>query len=350
MSEIATLEFRNNFRLSVPLRSKEAGCLFEGWYATEIRRIISGNSGIWIDPLRMLAAEVAAVELIVGIYPAAQNHQFGCREHPAVVVFGVLRMRGIRQQVDHRALRATQVFGRKIRAVVITSVPPEKRREFGNDGTGQLLPGKLFVRRVVELRDFPGQAEPPCRIAFAVAHDAFRVEHRLNVGGVVNDLSRTAVSAVLDKVTRLRLGCARGLLGVVPVVRAPAEALTVRRGSAISDPGRLAETGRTRGRGGADHGDHGYNSKSSEAGILRSSQVGTRATLIRMASRTDRSQCRGEKFLASLRPRPTNGGLPADPSDSIVLESTPALPGSLRPPEQLAADVASNVLTNPPAR
>ena len=84
----------------------------------------------------MLAAEVTAVELIVAIHPTAQNHQFPFREHLGMVVFGVLRMRGIGQQGTQRAPGTPQAAGRQIRPIVIAPVSLEKRGEFGNDGTG----------------------------------------------------------------------------------------------------------------------------------------------------------------------------------------------------------------------
>ena len=74
----------------------------------------------------MVPAVIGAVKLIVGIHPAAEHHQFHFREHLAMVVLGILRMRGIGQDVDHRALGATQASGREKGAVVVAAVALEK--------------------------------------------------------------------------------------------------------------------------------------------------------------------------------------------------------------------------------
>jgi len=98
----------------MPGRGQKAGRFRECRLASEICGAVSRNGGIRFDPLGMVAAEVAAVELVVTVHPTAQNHQFPFREHPGMVVLGVLRMPGIGQQDTQRAFGTPHERGRKL--------------------------------------------------------------------------------------------------------------------------------------------------------------------------------------------------------------------------------------------
>ena len=60
--------------LPVPFWGNEAGSFFESGSASEINWIVRGYSGIRVEPLRVVATVIGAVELIVRIHPAAENH------------------------------------------------------------------------------------------------------------------------------------------------------------------------------------------------------------------------------------------------------------------------------------
>ena len=69
---------------------EETGGLLERRFASEISRIVGRIFRVGFDPLLGVPAKVAPVELVIGVYPAAENHQFHLREHLGVVVLGIL--------------------------------------------------------------------------------------------------------------------------------------------------------------------------------------------------------------------------------------------------------------------
>ena len=153
----------------MPGRSQETGRFLEGRLSSEIGRIVGGDFWIRVDPLGMVATKVAAVELVVAVHPTAQDRHFPFCENPGMVVLGVLRVRRFGQQGYEGALGRAQASGRQIRAVVVAPVSLEKRCEFGNDGTGQLLSRDLLIRGAVVLGDFAGQPQSTGRIRRPVA-------------------------------------------------------------------------------------------------------------------------------------------------------------------------------------
>ena len=141
----------------VPRWSEETGRFRKRRFAAEIGGIIVGNGGVRIHPLGMLATEVTAIELVVAVHPAAQKHQFPFRKQEGVIVFGILRMRALRQQGDQGAGGRAQASGRQIAAIIVALIAFEERGKLGNNRSGQFLAGEFFVRRVVKQGDFTGE-------------------------------------------------------------------------------------------------------------------------------------------------------------------------------------------------
>ena len=67
----------------MPGRGEEAGRFFETRFAAEIGRVICRDCRISLHPLRVLAAEVASVKLVIAVHPTADilaklSKIFGC--------------------------------------------------------------------------------------------------------------------------------------------------------------------------------------------------------------------------------------------------------------------------------
>ena len=201
----------------MPFRGNVADGFFEGRLAAEVGRIVRGLCGIRVHPITVMPAKVAAVELVVGIDPATQDHQFHLGQHLGVVVFGVLRVRWIGQQVDQGTLIGAEILGRQVGAVVVALIAFQERCEFRDNGAGQLFLRKLLVGSVVLDRHFARKVQLAFGIGFAVARDALGVEDRLDIGGVVDHLSGLAVAAVFDQIARLRLRHAGGRVRAIGV-------------------------------------------------------------------------------------------------------------------------------------
>ena len=185
-----------SFILPVPLGREETDGLLEGGSAPEIGWGVVAVC--FLCPVGMVAAVVGAVELVVGIHPPAEYHQFHVRQHGGVIVLCILRVVGVGQELIEFALVRAEAFWRQECAVVVAPVALLEGSEFWDNGSGKFPFAQFLIGGAVIQGNIACEVQAAVGILAAVTGYAFGIEQGLYIRGVVNNLLGASVAAVFD--------------------------------------------------------------------------------------------------------------------------------------------------------
>ena len=98
----------------MPIGGEHANGFLEGGLAAEVLGAVGRDGGVgFLGPVHVVAAVVGAVELVVRVDPAAEDHEFVFGEHLGVVVLGVGRVFGVGEDGGEDALGGAEAAGRQ---------------------------------------------------------------------------------------------------------------------------------------------------------------------------------------------------------------------------------------------